>query len=162
MARADGLGLQVAQGGDDAAVVVIVGGRAELVLQRPQLVAVRLRSVQAAAQAIDMRLRLLRLATLTERAQEVRDGLKRVIGIGEVPFRTGRDWMQIAVEIAIGHDRDEQMRWLDLDSDDTHTGFGLTRHDGILQPLLSPERRRTVKGSSVSQAQAATSGDMRT
>ena len=77
--------------------------------------------MQAAAYAIDPRLRLLCLATLTERAQEVRDGLKRVIEIREVPFRMGRGWMHISAEIAISHDRDEQMRCLNLDSDDAHT-----------------------------------------
>jgi hypothetical protein len=82
---------------------------------------VRRQGVQAAAYAIDPRLRLLCLATLTERAQEVRDGLKRVIEIREVPFRMGRGWMHISAEIAISHDRDEQMRCLNLDSDDAHT-----------------------------------------
>ena len=74
-----------------------------------------------AACAIDPRLRLLCPATSTERAQEVRDGLKRVIGIREVPFRMGRGWMHCAAEIAISHDRDEQMCWLNLDSDDAYT-----------------------------------------
>jgi hypothetical protein len=82
---------------------------------------VRRQGVQAVAYAIDPRLRLLCLATFTERAQEVRDGLKRVIEIREVLFRMGRGWVHTTTEIAISHDRDEQMCWLNLDSDDAHT-----------------------------------------
>jgi hypothetical protein len=70
---------------------------------------------------------------LQEKVKEVRDSSKGIVGIGEVPCRIGRGWMQIVTETAVRRDRNEQMAWLDLNPHDAYARLGLTRrHNRIL------------------------------